>query len=161
MKVAAALASLAALLVAFAAAIVLAGCDSAVDDSAWSEQSAFSVAVEEGVAPSPDVPAPREEPADADSCSFVERMEALMRNLSTCWERDSYVYIVMDIVCPMGLGGSLADDIDGKLHTLVTCYGLEVLEADGSLWYRWPDEDTRQWAIDAAVRLGSGGSGGR
>lgn len=107
----------AALLVAFAAAIVLVGCDSPVADSAKSEQSAFSVVVEEGVAPSPDVPAPREEePADADACSFVERMEALMRNLSTCWMRDSYVYIVMDIVCP---GPSFADDMAGRGHSAV------------------------------------------
>ena len=106
----------AALLVAFAAAIVLVGCDSPVADSAGSEQSAFSVVVEEGVAPSPAwVPAPTE-PADADACSFVERMEALMRNLSTCWMRDSYVYIVMDIVCP---GPSFADDMAGRGHSAV------------------------------------------
>ncbi len=133
------------------AAVLFVACDTAlVGDENANQTSAFSVLVEEAMPTTRDPPVPATIAQSA--CSFRARMEALMRNLSTCWMRDSYVDIVMDIVCPMD---GLHEDITKKLHTLVTCHGLEVLEADGSLWYRWPDVETRQAAIDAAVALKS------
>lgn len=88
---------------------------------------------------------------DADNqCTFRDRMEALMRNLSTCWHRDSYIMMFMRAMCPMD---GLVKDIDKKLLTLRTCYGLEYMESDGSMWYRWPSEEARQHAIDVVVSL--------
>lgn len=139
------------IILAIALAIALASCDSPWPDESVTEQAPLAMVTNDELNP-PTPVVPVKDPPEVETCSFRGRMEALMRQLSTCWERDSYIDILMDIVCPMD---GLSADIDGKLHTLVTCYGLEVLETDGALWYRWPDAETRQHAIDVVVALRS------
>ena len=127
--------------------VFAAGCDAQFEpDEGGNQTSPLSMLNEGGESPPVAHPAPV--PTPVSKCTFRDRMEALMRHLSMCWQRDSSIMWWMESVCPMD---GLVDDIERKLVTLQTCYGLEVLEADGAMWYRWPSVDAWQYAIDVVV----------